>query len=54
MTKVITVAIIAVCLWGGWQLFFYWEKVQNDQENEKKQALSQGQVGERLPGMPWQ
>ena len=30
MTKVITILIIAVVLYGGWQLFFYWERVKNE------------------------
>ena len=33
MTKVITVIIIVLVLWGGWELFFYWERVKNEQEN---------------------
>jgi hypothetical protein len=52
MTKVITVIIIALVLWGGWELFFYWEKVKNEKETEKKQAIAATVVGETLPGLP--
>ena len=54
MTKLIAVVIIALVLWGGWELFFYWERVKNEQENEKKQAVAAAVVGERLAGMPYQ
>lgn len=54
MTKLIAVLMLAAVLWGGWQLFFYWEKVQNNQETEKKQAASAMLIGEGLSGMPYQ
>lgn len=54
MTKVITAAIILLILWGGWQLFFYWERVKNEQETQQKQAVAARTIGESLPGMPLQ
>lgn len=54
MTKVITVLILAAVLWGGWELFFYWEKVKNQQETEKKQEAAEALLGDQLPGMPYQ
>ena len=54
MTKVITAVIIVLVLWGGWELFFYWERVKNEEETEKKQAATAALVGDQLPGMPYQ
>jgi len=54
MTKVISVLIIAVVLYGGWELFFYWEKVKNQEETQKKQEVSEATMGDSLPGMPYQ
>ncbi len=54
MTKVIAVLIILLVLWGGWELFFYWERVKNEQETEKKQQAASLVVGDSLPGMPYQ
>lgn len=52
MTKLIAALIIAAVLYGGWELFFYWEKVKNDQETEQKQAAAAVVVGESLDGVP--
>ncbi len=54
MTKVIAVLIILLVLWGGWELFFYWERVKNEQETQKKQEAATLVQGEGLPGMPFQ
>lgn len=54
MTKLITAAIILLVLWGGWELFFYWERVKNEQETQKKQAAAAQVMGENLPGIPYQ
>ena len=54
MTKVISVLIIAVVLYGGWELFFYWERVKNQEENQKKQQASEAVLGDQLQGMPYQ
>jgi hypothetical protein len=54
MTKVITVAIILLVLWGGWEFFFYWERVKNQEETQKKEAIAARTIGEALPGMPLQ
>ncbi len=40
MTKVITALILVAFLWGGWELFFYWERVKNQEETQKKQEAS--------------
>jgi len=54
MTKVISVLIVVAVLWGGWELFFYWEKVKNQEENQKKQEASEAVLGDQLRGMPYQ
>jgi hypothetical protein len=54
MTKIITAAIILLFLWGGWELFFYWERVKNEQETQKKQEAAAKVIGDNLPGMPYE
>jgi hypothetical protein len=53
MTKLITILIIVAALWGGWQLFVYWDKVkQEDEVAAKKKAQTEITSGEQLSGMP--
>ena len=54
MTKLIAALIIVAVLYGGWQLFFYWERVKNEEETQKKQAVAEAVLGDQLPGMPYQ
>ena len=51
MTKLIAVVILLAVLYGGWELFFYWEKVKNEENTQKKQAAAIVS-GEQLEGMP--
>jgi hypothetical protein len=51
MTKWILAVIVVAVLWGGSQLFFYWERVKNEEETEKKQAQSSVVIPDQLPGM---
>jgi hypothetical protein len=51
MTKLIAALIVLAVLYGGWELFFYWEKVKHEEETQKKQAASEIVAGEQLPGM---
>ena len=53
MTKVIAACIIIVVLWGGWQIFFYWEKVKNEEETNVKRDAAAMVVGDSLPGMSY-
>ena len=53
MTKVIAAIIIAAVLYGGWQLFFYWEKVKNEEEVTKKQEAASQVNPKSLAGMPY-
>ena len=52
MTKIISVFIIVLVLYGGWKLFFYWEKFKDEKENSQKAAAAAAVVPEQLPGMP--
>ncbi len=49
-TKVITAFIIVLVLFGGWNLFLYWDKVKNEESEARKQAAAQAAA--YLPGMP--
>jgi hypothetical protein len=54
MTKLITILIVVAALWGGWQLFLYWDKVkQEDEVAAKKKAQTEIVSGEQLSGMPY-
>ena len=52
MTKIISVLIIVLVIYGGWELFFYWEKVRDEKVNSEKAAAAAAVVPEQLPGMP--
>lgn len=53
MTKtLITVVVVAVVLWGGYGLFKYWERLDNEKADSRKQAESSVVIPERLPGVP--
>ncbi len=54
MTKLIAVLIVVAVLWGGWLLFLQWERVKNDEQDQKKQAAAAAVIGDSLPGVPWQ
>jgi hypothetical protein len=54
MTKLIAALMVLAVLYGGWELFFYWEKVKNEEETQKKQNAAAMVVGEDLAGMPQQ
>jgi hypothetical protein len=50
-TKLIAAVLIAIALFGGWNLFLYWEKVKNEEHEAKKQVVSTAD-GQHLPGLP--
>jgi hypothetical protein len=52
MTKLIAVLIIVVALFGGWQLFLYWEKVKNEDESARKAAAAAVVDPTALAGLP--
>jgi hypothetical protein len=53
MTKLISVFIIAVVIFCGYQLFLKWEAVKNEEETKKKEAAAVMNPA-HLPGMPVQ
>ena len=40
-------------LYGGWELFLYWEKVKNEEETKQKQDAAAMVIGDQLPGLPY-
>jgi hypothetical protein len=54
MTKLIAALMILAVLYGGWELFFYWEKVKNEEEVQKKQVASSIVTEDQLSGLPRQ
>ena len=52
MTKLIAIVIIVLVLFGGWNLFLYWERVRDEDESKKKQQVAAVVSGDQLPGVP--
>jgi hypothetical protein len=52
MTKIISIFIVVLILYGGWHLFLYWESVKNQEETKKKEAAAAVVMGDQLPGLP--
>jgi len=53
MTKIlITIAIVAIVALGAWQIFEYWEKVQDEKDTAQKQAAASVINPDALPGLP--
>jgi hypothetical protein len=52
MTKLIALVILLAVLFGGWELFFYWERIKNEEDLQKKSAAAAVVVGEGLEGVP--
>ena len=52
MTKIISVFIIVLVIYGGWNLFLYWEKVRDEKESTRKAAAAAQVIPEQLAGMP--
>src|SRR6185369_935459 len=47
--------IIIAGVYGGWELFLYWDKVKNEEETAKKRAAASVITdGTQLPGLPSQ
>src|SRR5215471_18061360 len=53
MTKLIVIFIIVVVLYGGWELFLYWDRVKNEEQTAQKQAAAAIVSGDQLPGVPY-
>ena len=54
MTKLITILIILLVLWGGWGLYSYWEKIRDQKVQAEKQEASANINPESLSGVPYQ
>src|ERR1044071_1451928 len=52
-TKLIAVVIIVGVLYGGWNLFLYWDKVKSEKESVRREAAAAVVSGESLQGMPY-
>jgi hypothetical protein len=53
MTKAIIIIVVVVLVaLGGWQLFEYWERVQDEKETAKQQAAASVVNPDALPGVP--
>lgn len=53
MTRLISVFIVVVVIFCGYQLYQQWERVKNEEETQKKEA-AEAMNPSRLPGMPGQ
>ena len=53
ITKLIAAVIIVAVLFGGWNLFLYWEKVRDEKESVRKQEAAAVVAGDNLPGLPY-
>ncbi len=54
MTKLISILIVLVVLFIGWHLFQYWQSVEKEEENKRKQEQTTEIDPARLPGIPEQ
>ena len=51
MTKLITLLVCIVALYGGYRFFVYWEKVRDEEQVKRKEAATAFRP-ENLPGLP--
>jgi hypothetical protein len=51
-TKLIAALIVVAILFGGWHLYFYWERVKNEEESVRKTAAAVEITGDQLQGLP--
>ena len=54
MTKAIAALIIIGVLYAGWEMFLYWDKVKNEQEQVQKAEAASTVHPEMLAGVPQQ
>jgi|SRR5436190_14520846 hypothetical protein len=52
ITKLIAAVIIIAVLYGGWNLFLYWENVRNEKESVRKEEVA-AVSGDTLQGLPY-
>jgi hypothetical protein len=53
ITKLIAAAFVIAVLYGGWNLFFYWERVRDEKESIRKDTAAAALTSENLPGLPY-
>jgi hypothetical protein len=54
ITKLIAVVIIALVLFGAYELVEYYATFQNEKAAKEKEAAAKVVTPESLPGMPWE
>jgi hypothetical protein len=52
VTKAIAILIVVVVCLAGWQMFVYWDKVNHEEETQRKEASSTATQLQILPGLP--
>src|SRR5438094_8134715 len=52
-TKLIAALIIVAVLYGGSNLFLYWDKVKNEKESIRKEEAAAVVTENSLPGLPY-
>jgi len=53
MTKILGIIIIAVIIWGGYELFEMWDRYDTEKDVKEKQAATERQFSpQSLAGMP--
>ena len=52
ITKLIAALVVVAVLFGGWHLFFYWEKVRDEKESVRKVEAAGELTGDQLQGLP--
>jgi hypothetical protein len=52
MTKLIAALVIVAALFVGWQVFKYWEKVDQEKESVRQTAAAPEVNGDALEGLP--
>src|SRR6266496_3279310 len=52
MSKLIAALFVVAVLFGGWHLYFYWERVRDEKESVRKVEAAAEVTGASLPGLP--
>lgn len=51
-TKIILIVFLILAALGAYNIFLYWEKVENEQDLKKQEQVTAATLGSRLPGLP--
>ncbi len=52
MTKIIAAVILIAVIWGGWEIFVYYDRVKTEEQNAQKEAKAAQVTPEQLAGLP--